>query len=247
MLSRYFTRLRSFRRSKLFVLLANLIIAEIVVYFIFLLIALSADWGRIYENLPVSRYIRFEILEFSLLGIFQLGLIILIFAKSFREEEDINEIIKSGEHSKLEFKTTFRWDINRDQVNKDLEKAVMKTVAAFLNSDGGDLLMGVNDNGNLVGLEQDFNSLPKSDTDGFENHFNNVFSIMIGPEFRRFTRLKFENINSKIVCLVSIEPSYKPVYLKSDNGEDFYIRTGNVTTPLKMSEVATYISSWWQK
>jgi len=235
---------RIIRREKLFVVLRNLIITEILIYTAFMGLALSADWGELYENSVFSRYIRFEIIEFSLLGLSQLGLIVLVFAKSLKEETDIDKIVRSGEHEKLEFKTTFRWDVNRGQVNKELEKAVMKTLAAFLNSDGGQLIIGVDNKGQPVGLENDLASLPKPDTDGFENHFNNVFGIMIGPEFRRLVKLTFDKVNDKTVCLAEIEPSHKPVYLKTGENEDFYIRTGNATTPLKMSEAATYISSW---
>ncbi len=234
------------RRDKLFVVFRNLIIAEVLVYLAFLSLALSADWGEIYEDLVVSNYIRFEIVEFSLLGLAQLGLIILVFARSLGRENDIKELINSGEHEKLEFKTSLRWDAKRNQVNKELEKTIMKTVAAFLNSEGGCLLIGVGDLGESIGLENDFATLAKPNADGFENHFNNLFNSMIGAEFRRFVKLTFNNINGKVVCLTNVESSRKPVYLKIGSGEDFYIRTGNVTTPLKMSEVATYISSWWQ-
>lgn len=239
-------RLQVLRRDKLFVVLRNLLVAEALVYLAFLGLALSADWGEIYEGLAVSNYIRFEIVEFSLLGLVQLGLIVLVFARSLGPKNDINELINSGEHEKLEFKTSLRWDSKRNQVNKELEKTIMKTVAAFLNSEGGCLLIGVDDSGEPVGLDNDLATLAKPSIDGFENHFNNLFNNMIGAEFRRFVKLKFDNISSKTVCLVDIEPGRKPVYLKTENGENFYIRTGNVTTPLKMSEVAAYISSWWQ-
>lgn len=227
--------------------LRNLVIAETLVYLAFMGLALSADWGEIYEGSVLARYIRFEIIEFSLLGLVQLGLIILVFTRSLGRENNINELINSGEHEKLEFKTSLRWDAKRDQVNKELEKTIMKTVAAFLNSEGGCLLIGIGDSGEPIGLENDFNSLPKPNADGFENHFNNLFNSMIGAEFRRFVKLTFNSVNSKVVCLANVESSHKPAYLKTENGENFYIRTGNVTTPLKMSEVAAYISSWWQK
>ena len=236
-------RLGALRRDKLFVVLRNLIVGEVLFYLSFFGLALSADWGEIYEGSALSNYLRFEIIEFSLLGLAQLGVIIFVFARSLKNES-VEEIISSGEHEKLEFKTSFRWDVNRNQVNRDLEKAVMKTVAAFLNSDGGQLLIGTDDKGDSVGLESDFASLPKPNADGFENHFNNVFNSMIGPEFRRLVKISFSDIGGKKVCLVDIEPSREPAYLKTGNGEDFYIRTGNVTTPLKISEAATYISSW---
>lgn len=221
-------------------------VAEVFVYFAFMVLALSADWGKIYERSALAEYTRFEILEFLALGLFQLTVIVFVFTRSIKEENDIREIIRSGEGEKLEFKTSLRWDSKRNQVNKELEKAVMKTVAAFLNSEGGHLVLGVDDKGGPVGLESDFASLPKSSADGFENHFNNLFNTMVGPEFRRLVKLKFDNLGDKTVCLVGVESSRKPAYLKTGDSEDFYIRTGNVTTPLKMSEVATYISSWWQ-
>ena len=237
---------RALKREKLFTVLRNLIIVEVLVYLVFMGFALSADGGELYEDSVFSQFIRFEIIEFSLLGLSQLGLIILVFTRSIKEETNIEDIIRSGEHEKLEFKTTFRWDVNRGQINRELEKAVMKTIAAFLNSDGGQLLMGVDDSGNATGLDNDFTSLPKQNADGFENHFNNLFNTMVGPEFRRFVKLVFSDIDGKTVCLANVESSHKPVYLKTGDSENFYIRTGNVTTPLKMSETATYISSWWR-
>lgn len=237
---------RVLRRDKLFVVLRNLLVAEALIYLAFLGLALSADWGEIYEGFVVSKYIRFEIVEFSFLGLAQLGLILFVFARSLERKNDIRELINSGEHEKLEFKTSLRWDAKRNQVNKELEKMVMKTVAAFLNSEGGCLLIGISDSGEPIGLKNDFATLAKPNVDGFENHFNNLFNNMIGAEFRRFVKLSFNNINEKVVCLTNVEPSRKPVYLKTENEENFYIRTGNVTTPLKISEAATYISSWWQ-
>ncbi len=234
------------RSKKLFVVLRDLIIAEVFVYLAFMALALSADWGERYEGFVLARYVRFEIIEFSLLGLSQLGLIVLVFLKSMNKEGDINEILKTGEHERLEFKTTLRWDVKQNQVNRELEKTVMKTVTAFLNSEGGHLVIGVDDKGKPIGLESDLASLVRADTDGFENHFNNLFNGMVGPEFRRLVKLTFSNIGDKTVCLVNIEPGHKPAYLKTRTGEDFYIRTGNVTTPLKMSEVAAYTSSWWR-
>ncbi|MEK7603745.1 MAG: ATP-binding protein [Patescibacteria group bacterium] len=240
-------RLQILKRDKLFIVLRNLLVSEVFVYLVFLGLALSADWGEIYEGVVLARYVRFEIIEFLFLGISQAGLIILVFIRSLIKENNINDMLKLGEHDKLEFKASLRWDIKRNQVNKELEKTIMKTVAAFLNSEGGCLLIGIDDSGEPVGLENDFATLAKPGADGFENHFNNLFNSMIGPEFRQFVKLSFNDINNKAVCLANVEPSHKPVYLKTENGENFYIRTGNVTSPLKMSEVATYISSWWSK
>jgi len=155
----------------------------------------------------------------------------------------LEKVILRGEHEKLEFKSSFRWDLNQNKVNKNLEKAVMKTIAAFLNSGGGQLVIGINDFGSVIGLADDYNSLPKQNADGFQNHFTNVFHSMIGPQFRQFVDLSVHKINGQECCLVRVMPSGKPAYLKLDNGEEFYIRTGNGTTGLKLSETSSYIDS----
>ncbi len=156
------------------------------------------------------------------------------------------ELLSGGEHEHLEFKTSFRWDINQNKVNKNLEKSVMKTIVAFLNSNGGQLLIGVDDSGSIVGLENDYRSLPKPNADGFQNHFTNVFHAMVGPEYRQFVELVVDEVNGRDCCLVRVMPAGKPAYLKLDNGEEFYIRTGNGTTSLKLSEASSYIDSHWR-
>ncbi|TAL49471.1 hypothetical protein EPN83_00390 [Patescibacteria group bacterium] len=159
----------------------------------------------------------------------------------------ILDLILEGENRRLEFKQTFRWDTKRKAVNKDLERSVMKTIAAFLNSDGGNLIVGVSDNGGIAGLEDDIKTLIRKDKDGFENHFNQAFKTTIGAEFRQYVDLSFERIEEKNICLIEVVPSPKPAYVRANGEEEFYIRTGNTTTPLKVSEVNSYIESHWQK
>lgn len=156
-------------------------------------------------------------------------------------------LLAQGEHEKLEFKTSLRWDIQGNRVNKNLEKSIMKTVAAFLNSEGGYLVVGADDKGTPVGLVVDYATLNKPNADGFENHFTNLFNTAIGAEFRRFVKLSFQHLNNKEVCVIRVMPSTKPAYVRLDDNEDFYIRTGNSTTSLKLSETATYIRSWWKE
>ncbi len=157
----------------------------------------------------------------------------------------LEEIIPQEEGESLEFKSSFRWDFKQNKVNKNLEKSVMKTIAAFLNSDGGNLVIGIDDNRNVIGIGHDYQSLPKQNQDGFQNHFTNVFHSMIGPEFRQFVKLSWHKVRDKEFCVIKAIPSNKPAYLKTDENEEFYIRTGNGTTSLKLSEAASYIDSRW--
>ncbi|MEA1929306.1 MAG: putative DNA binding domain-containing protein [Patescibacteria group bacterium] len=159
---------------------------------------------------------------------------------------DIVAMIKRGENSRLEFKQTFRWDVREHRANKNLEKAIMKTVAGFLNAGGGQLVVGVTDDGVVTGLEKDYKTLVRQDRDGLENHFTLAFKNILGVEFRQFVNLEFEKVGKREVCLVIVEQSDKPVYLKDGKGEEFYIRTGNTTTPLSMSEARSYIEGHWK-
>lgn len=234
-------------KQKPAIIVRNIVIAELIAYLAFTLLALTADWGELYETVALARYLPFEIVEFSILGIVQLLIIFGVFWWASTNQYTLDEFLTSDEHGKLEFKTSLRWDIKEQKVNKALEKSVFKTAAAFMNSDGGNILIGVGNKGEVIGLESDFKTLNRPDADGFENHFNNLFSAMIGSNFRQFVNLEFHEKDGQQICLIRVQSSPKPVYLRLENGtEDFYVRTGNATTPLKMSEVATYISSWWK-
>ena len=158
---------------------------------------------------------------------------------------NVLDLLSKDEHENLEFKSTFRWDTRQNMVNRNLEKSVMKTIAAFLNSQGGHLVIGIDDNKSVVGLAADYSSLNKKDADGFENHFTNIFHNMVGAEYRQFVKLNWSHVDGKECCVVSVAPSHKPAYLKENNAEEFYIRTGNGTTALKLSEANAYIDSRW--
>jgi hypothetical protein len=160
-------------------------------------------------------------------------------------KEDLERILKRGEHERLEFKSSFRWDVRENRLNKVIEQAIMKTIAAFLNTNGGHLILGVDNNKNIIGLEYDYKSLPKQNADAFENHFTNVFKEMLGAEHRLFVKLSFPVIDGKDICVIRILPSNKPVYLRVENNEFFYIRTGNSTSALRLSELNCYIQSHW--
>ena len=163
----------------------------------------------------------------------------------FHVEPNLAKLLALEEHERLEFKASLRFDHKNGQSSRELEKAALKTIAAFLNTRGGHLIIGVNDKKETIGLEKDYGTLRRPDSDGFENHFTQVFNAMIGPEFRHLVKVWFMPLSDVEVCIVHAAPSARPVYLKFDDNEFFYVRTGNVTTPLKLSEVESYRRSRW--
>jgi membrane protein YdbS with pleckstrin-like domain len=158
-------------------------------------------------------------------------------------DEDPGELLTMPEHERLERKSTFRWDLKTGAVNKVLEKASIKTVAAFMNSQGGNLVLGVGDRGEAVGLEADYATLSRRDADGLQNHFTNVLSAMLGPSLRQYVRMQPFTHEGKECMLVSVSAADRPAYLRDQEHEEFFIRTGNGTTSLRMSEANAYIAS----
>ncbi len=157
--------------------------------------------------------------------------------------QSARELIAAGEGQFVEFKASLMWDYYRQAVNKDLYEPVMKNLAAFMNTSGGVLLIGVSDEGEALGLERDFSALPKKNVDGFENAFNQAFNSMIGGEFRRYVSLAFDEIDGKTVCVLSVSPADAPAYLTFKGKEEFYIRTGNSSQPLPVSKATRYVQS----
>ncbi len=159
----------------------------------------------------------------------------------------IEDIIAEGESSELEFKSSLRWDYREKQVNKKLEAVVLKAIASFNNTEGGTLIIGVEDEGNILGLDNDYNSLGNG-RDKFEIHLRNLVNEHFGKVFStNNVKIVFEEINGLDVCIVNIEKGSKPLYLNVIDGnlksEKFYIRSGNTSQELRISEANEYINS----
>jgi len=161
---------------------------------------------------------------------------------------NIKTLLKRDEGYKLEFKETLRFDARKNEVNKELERVIIKSIVGFLNADGGTLLIGVKDDGQVVGLENDYKVLPKKNRDGFENHLTMLVKTMIGLQFTKYIKISFDSSEDKDVCIVSVQESHKPAYLRNnDKTEEFFVRIGNSTQPFSMSETEEYIKNHFKR
>lgn len=163
-------------------------------------------------------------------------------------EKDLPSIIRQGEGPYLEFKSTFRWDLAESRINRALETVVLKTLAGFLNSYvGGTLLIGVADNGEILGLEKDYQTLKRPDQDGFEQALMTAISSNLGADLCSSVHVLFHVIDRKDVCRLIVSPSRRPVFLDQGNSPKFYVRTGGATRDLNIQEALDYVPGRWKR
>tara|TARA_R110002049_G_scaffold30224_2_gene102790 strand:+ start:368 stop:1150 length:783 start_codon:yes stop_codon:yes gene_type:complete len=158
-------------------------------------------------------------------------------------QKDIVQLIENGENEWVEFKSSIRYDYFRKITNRDLELVIAKTIVGFMNAKGGKLIIGVDDDGNTLGLEKDFKTLKHKNRDGYEREIFRIISTQIGHEACFSNHISFYVVNEKEICVIDIEPSKDPVYVNDGTGTTFYVRTGNATYPLTVKETVDYLKT----
>lgn len=158
----------------------------------------------------------------------------------------VEDLIAEGENDGLELKASLRWDYRRGEVNKKLENVIIRAIAAFSNANGGTLLIGVDDFGDVLGLDNDLASL-NADRDKFELHLRNLLNQNLGIAFvtNKLT-ICFPVAKGLEICQIDISPATEPVIVKfkDDNRqykEKFFVRSGNSAQELSLSEMRSYV------
>jgi serine/threonine protein kinase len=133
------------------------------------------------------------------------------------------------------------------EVRKLLNAAITKTVAAFLNTSGGTLLIGVGDSGTVLGIEPDFEYLGrgKKDADGWLLSLGNVIRTALVPEANNAIRVSLVRHGQQTVAVVHCRPRAHETWHRGASGESFYVRASNSTRELHGSGVVRYIRERW--
>ena len=163
--------------------------------------------------------------------------------------ESTKSIIKGGESSHTEFKSTIRVNLHTKIPDDKMAHTSLKTIAGFMNTSGGTLLIGVADNKDVLGLNTDFNSFGnKPDLmDEFQKHFDTLIENHLGNSAYSLLELYFPEIDGKTICRVDVKfKKNGPIYLKNKGGsEEFFIRRAASTIALKPSEIIGYKENYW--
>ena len=158
--------------------------------------------------------------------------------RSKPEGIDAEELVRGGEGDLVELKSTLRVNLHTGERDSRMENAVIRTLAGFLNRDGGTLIVGVGDDGAPIGL----------DVDGFENedrmhlHLVNIVNSSLGAPVWAYIHSNFDDFEDGRVLVVRCEKSQAPVYVKDGDGQRFYVRTGPSTTELPVGSAMQYIT-----
>lgn len=152
-------------------------------------------------------------------------------------EFDLSKVVMNGESEAVEFKSTLRTNLHTGSKDPRMELSVLKTLAGFLNTNGGMLIIGVTDDGSPVGIQ----------ADNFENedkmslHLVNIVNARMGIQAMTSIHIHFDDHDDCRVMVVKCNKVPTPVFVKDADIERFYIRTGPSTTELNGSQTHEYI------
>jgi hypothetical protein len=157
----------------------------------------------------------------------------------------VAELIASGENETVEFKSSVFHSYKPNVPEKVISGGIIKTVAAFSNTNGGTLAIGVADDGKSLGIREDL-ALKKFDLDVFENALYTLLIKAVGAIAASRCKTRFEKVDGNDVCLVDVQAGLKPTYADSDKGKGlFFMRAGNTTRQLDTKETVDYIAERW--
>ena len=146
-------------------------------------------------------------------------------------------IVQQGEGDQTEFKSTLRTNLRTGQKDARMELEVLKSIAAFVNSKGGTLIIGVSDDGEALGIDAD----QFASEDKMNRHLVNLIRDKMGPQHMNFIQMRFGEYRTKRVLMVECQRGRGPIFVKDGGAERFFMRTGAATTELVGAGLQDYL------
>jgi hypothetical protein len=169
-----------------------------------------------------------------------------------RETELIRDslatLIAQGESKVVEFKSTGRKNLHTGEKDPRIEWSVIKTIAGFTNSYGGTLVVGVDDAGQIVGIDEDFPFLKKPDCDAWELWLADAISHGLGKAAAAELEVRIAEVDGKFLARIDTGPAAGPVFATppGSNGKPaFLVRINNSTQELDGQEAHEYQKKRW--
>jgi hypothetical protein len=172
--------------------------------------------------------------------------------------EILAEDVKANEAPALEFKASFRFHIKRYEAQPEPKKpeecasdeiihASLKTVAAFANSEGGRLYVGITDDRKICGLDWDFRLKETTDVDLWEQYFREIIlrRCKDGQMVNDYVGLRFVPNGERIVARIDVVPRAALTFIKVGSQYQLFRRQGNRTIQVEIQDIEEFLRSRW--
>ncbi len=161
-------------------------------------------------------------------------------------KKDVAELIAGAETDRVEFKSSAYYSYRPGVPENVIKDSVIKTVAGFLNADGGTLAIGIGDDGEILGIQPDLDQ-KNMDTDRYVNSLTNMFASSLGPLAVTMVSIQLQSVDgSEVVALINVNPSPDPIYARVSKGNQiFFVRVNNSTRVLEAGDLVAYVKDRW--
>ena len=139
----------------------------------------------------------------------------------------------------MEFKSTLRTNLHTGQPDDKIQLSALKTIAGFLNAHGGTLMIGIDDDGKVLGLAAD--DFPNEDKMGL--HLVNLIRDRIGDIFLPYVHPHFEDEDDERVLVIRCEKGPKSAFVKDGSVQRFYVRGANATVELSGGSLMDHVNA----
>ena len=162
-------------------------------------------------------------------------------------EQGVRSLIEAGESAVVEFKSTGRLNLHTGTRDEAITWALVKTIAAFMNTHGGTLLIGVDDAGHPLGIESDYPHVKGQDRDGWELWLTATIKNALGTVVATDLPVRFCAIDGLTIARLDVRPGVEPVFAKrkGEPREVFYARLNNATEELSGPALLDYRRQHW--
>ena len=162
-------------------------------------------------------------------------------------ESSVRALLANGESAVVEFKSTAHFNVHKNGRDKEITWAVIKTIAAFMNTHGGTLLIGVNDHGDPVGIEVDYPYVKGADRDGWELWMTTAVKNALGTVAATELPVRYCSIEGQTVARIDVRRGTQPTFAsrKGMPREVLFARLNNATEELSGPALLEYRQKVW--
>jgi tetratricopeptide (TPR) repeat protein len=179
-------------------------------------------------------------------------------------DETFQTLIRGGENEFVEFKSSALWSKSFSKTDiaasdakdvhkfgKDTSKVVIaKTLAGFLNTEGGNLVIGIKENkrgapDEIIGIENEYPKLKDPCPDGYrrmliDEIIRRFLPSEIFHHLNNYLRIHFMKMEDRTLCWIEIKKADDGVFLKIQDEEYFFIRIDAETRQIADKALVDY-------